>query len=113
MRSPVLKTVVAGCLMASGVVGCGPETVALIAVAGGTAAAIAPVVAVIGGVATTVWVLKTIENVSLDTEKKKLEIQGIHDGRREVHEVDLSDEQVQQIQRTGRVRLGDNVYRVH
>ena len=113
MKSVTKKLALAWCVMATGVVGCGPETVALIAVAGSTAAAIAPVVAVVGGVATTVWVFKTIENVSMDTEKKKLEIQGIHDGRREVQEVDLSDEQVQQIRRTGRVRLGDSEYRVH
>ncbi len=106
MRKQALNVVVVGCLLASGVVGCGPEVVAVIAVAGGMATAIAPVVGVI-------WLCKNIENVSMDTEKKKLEIQGIHDGRREVQEVDLSDDEVQQIQRTGKVRLGDNVYRVH
>ena len=106
MKSYLLKVVVVACLTVSGVVGCGPEAAVLIALTTQTAA-------VVGGVATTVWLFKTIENVTLDTEKKKLEIQAIHNGNREVQEMDLSDDQVQQIQRTGTVRLGDNVYRVH
>ena len=93
------------CLLVSGVVGCGPEAVVL-------ATAATQLGAVVGAVGGTVWLLKNIENVSLDTEKKKLEIQALHNGTRQVHEVDLNDAQVRKIQQTGFVRLGDQQYRV-
>ncbi|MDX1968844.1 MAG: hypothetical protein SFV23_16840 [Planctomycetaceae bacterium] len=105
MKKPWANLLLVACLLGSGVVGCGPE-VAVIATA---ATQMGAIVGTIGG---TVWLLKTIENVSLDTEKKKLEIRAIQDGNRQVHEVDLTDAQFRAIQQTGFVRLGDQQYRV-
>lgn len=105
MKTKWTNRMLVACLLMSGVVGCGPEVVVLAA----TAAQLGTIVGAVGG---TVWLLKNIENVSLDTEKKKLEIQALHNGTREIHEVDLNDAQVRQIQQTGFVRLGDQQYRV-
>lgn len=57
-------------LIASTLVGCGPEVVALSA----AATQIAPIAGTIGG---TVLLVKTIEGMSLDNEKKSLEIQAL------------------------------------
>lgn len=105
MKRSALKFVVAACVLMASTVGCGPEVAAVVAI--GTQAATA-----VGALAGTVWVLKSIENVSLDTEKKRLEIQSIQDGIREVHEFDLSDAEYEEVQRTGSVRIGNQNYRV-
>ena len=105
MKRSAFKFVVAACLLMTSTVGCGPEVAAVVAV-------VPQAVAAVGALAGTVWVLKSIENVSLDTEKKRLEIQAIQDGIREVHEVDLSDAEYEEVQRTGSVRIGNRNYRV-
>ena len=70
MKMRLMKSVLLGALVVSGVVGCGPEV-----------AVVAPVVmdaaAAAGTIGGTVWLYKSIENVSLDTEKKELEIEAI------------------------------------
>ncbi len=106
MKTKWMKLLLVACLLVSGVVGCGPEAVAIVTLA--TQAAV-----VTTTVAGAVWLLKDIENISLDTEKKRLEIRAIQNGLREVHEVDLTDAQVRQIRQTGFVRLGDQQYRVN
>lgn len=73
MKSQTLKLMMAASLMLTGFVGCGPETV--VAIATVTQAATAA-----GAVAGTVWAVKSIENVSLDTEIKRLEIEAIQHG---------------------------------
>lgn len=105
MKRSVFKFVVAACVLMASTVGCGPEVAAVVAI--GTQAA-----TTFGALAGTVWLLKSIENVSLDTEKKRLEIQAIQDGIREVHEIDLSDAEYEEVQRTGAVRIGNRNYRV-
>lgn len=105
MKSSALRLVMAACVLMASTVGCGPEVAAVVAVA-------PQAVAAFGALAGTVWMLKSIENVSLDTEKKRLEIQAIQDGIREVHEVDLSDAEYEEVQRTGSVRIGNRNYRI-
>ncbi len=73
MKKQTLKAILAASLIVTGFVGCGPETV--VAVAGVTQAATA-----VGAVAGTVWAIKSIENVSVDTEKKRLEIDAYQRG---------------------------------
>jgi hypothetical protein len=105
MKKRFVGHAVVACVMCGMFLGCGPETAAIVAVGAQCATAA-------GTIAGTAWLLKNIENVSLDTEKKKLEVRAIQDGTREVHRVDLSDSEFLQIRRTGKVRFGDQEYRV-
>lgn len=105
MKTRMLRVALTACLIASSAVGCGPEVAALVALSTQTAT-------VVGAVAGTVWLVKSIENVSLDTEKKRLEIQAIQDGIREVHQIDLSDAEYEQVRRTGAIRIGNRDYPV-
>lgn len=105
MNKIPFKVAITVCLIAASIVGCGPETIAIVAVA-------TKVAAVTGTIAGTVWMLKSIENVSLDTQKKKLEIRAMQDGIHESHQVDLTDAQVLEIQQTGTVLIGDKYYPV-
>lgn len=106
MKSQGLKIALTACLMMLSIVGCGPEIVAVAAVA-------TEVVPVIGAVAGTVWLCKSIENVSLDNEKKRLEVLELRDGVRGSYEVELTEEQYRQALDTGTFRIGDTDYRVH
>lgn len=105
MKKIPLKVAITACLIAASLVGCGPETVAIVAVA-------TKVAAVTGTIAGTVWMLKSIENVTLDTHKKRLEIRAMQDGKSESHQVDLTDSQVLEIQQTGTVLIGEKYYPV-
>ena len=104
MKNNLMRAALA-CLIVS-VVGCGPEIVAVAAVT----AQVAPVV---GAVAGTVWLCKSIENVSLDNDKKRLEVQALSDGVRGSYKVDLTEEQYRQVRDTGMFRIGDTDYRVY
>ena len=76
MKMRLMKSVLLGAVVVSGIVGCGPE-VAIIAPIAADAAATA------GAVGGAVWLYKNIENVTLDTQKKNLEIEVIrHEARR-------------------------------
>jgi hypothetical protein len=100
MTLPMLSS-----LLVSGVAGCGPEVVALTT----AVVQLAPLFGVVGG---AVLLLQNIENVSLDTAKKRLEVQALEGGVREVHTVDLTDDQVRDIERSRAVRIGDQQYHV-
>ena len=67
MKTNTVKLLVTGLLMVSSLVGCGAETIGAIAVGAKLGAAGA------GGI----YILKQIENLSLDNQKKALEIRAI------------------------------------
>lgn len=104
MKNKLMRAVMAACLIVS-VVGCGPETVALVV-------ATTQAATFVGAIAGAMWMVKSVENVSLDTRLKTLQIQAMQDGIREYHEVQLTDDEFEEVQRTGAVRIGNSNYRV-
>jgi len=97
LKSRILKSIVL--LMSLTLSGCGVAEIAALAVIVKIVAGATLAVLVVAGVA---W---QVESARLDVEKKRLEIEGIRDGKRVSKTISLTDEQVAAIQKTGKLEV--------